>query len=413
MKDFKFATIEQALEELRQGHMIILVDDESRENEGDLVVAAEKVTPEIVNFMSKHGRGLICLALTEPDIARLELPMMVQRNTSQLQTAFTVSIEAATGVTTGISVRDRAHTIQVAIDKKSTKNDIRMPGHIFPLVAKNGGVLTRPGHTEGSTDLARLAGLKPAATICEILDDDGNAAHLPDLIRYAAKHNLKIVSINALIHYRVATENKVNEIAIANLPLHDYGNFKVYTFESQLEHSYHLALVKGKINPANPVLVRLHSECLTGDVFGSARCDCGLQLKSALAKLDQEGGVLIYLRQEGRGIGLGNKIRAYALQDNGLDTVEANHKLGFLADERDYSIGSQILKLLGVQKIRLMTNNPEKITGLNRHGIQVIKREPLEILPNQHNIAYLRTKREKLGHLFSFKLEEVYEDHHS
>jgi 3,4-dihydroxy 2-butanone 4-phosphate synthase/GTP cyclohydrolase II len=407
MKDFQFATIEQALEELRQGRMIILVDDESRENEGDLVVAAEKVTPEIINFMSKHGRGLICLALTEPDIARLDLPMMVQRNTSQLQTAFTVSIEAATGVTTGISVRDRARTIQVAIDKKSTKNDIRMPGHIFPLLAKSGGVLTRAGHTEGSTDLAKLAGLKPAATICEILDDEGSAAHLPDLIQYAAKHNLKIVTINELIHYRIALDNKVNEIAMANLPLHDYGNFKVYTFESQLEHSYHLALVKGKINPTNPVLVRLHSECLTGDVFGSARCDCGLQLKSALAKLDQEGGILIYLRQEGRGIGLGNKIRAYALQDNGLDTVEANHKLGFLADERDYSIGSQILKLLGVQKIRLMTNNPEKITGLNRHGIQVIKREPLEILPNEHNIAYLRTKREKLGHLFSFELEEV------
>lgn len=399
------ASIEEALDDLREGRMIILVDDESRENEGDLIIAAEKITPEMINFMLKYARGIICLALTEEATERLSLPMMVKRNTGPYQAPFTVSIEAAAGVTTGVSAKDRAHTIKVAINEKSTHADIMTPGHIFPLKAREGGVLIRAGHTEGSTDLMRLAGLKPAAVLCEILNDDGTMARIHDLIPFAKQHNIKIISIEDLIIYRIKHENLVNEIALANLPIRNSGIFKAHTFESHIDKANHLALVKGEIIPDKPVLVRLHSECLTGDTFDSARCDCGLQLNSALSKIEREGGILLYMRQEGRGIGLGNKMKAYALQDKGMDTVEANHKLGFAADEREYGICAQILKLLGVGRIRIMTNNPNKVAEISRYGIEVVSREPLEIHPNPHNIAYLRTKRDKLGHLFTFETE--------
>lgn len=405
MQSHNFSKIEEALEDLRAGRMIILVDDESRENEGDLVIAAEKTTPEMINFMLKYARGIVCLALTDTDIERLALPMMQKRNLTATAAPFTVSIEAATGVSTGVSASDRAHTIAVAINEKSTPADVMTPGHVFPLRAKEGGVLARNGHTEGSTDLMRLAGLKPAAVICEILNDDGSMARLHDLVPFAKQHNIKIISIADLIVYRIRNENLVDEIAQANLTLRDYSDFKIHTFESHIDHAHHLALVKGEIQSDKPILVRLHSECLTGDTFGATRCDCGLQLKSALAKLDKEGGILLYMRQEGRGIGLGNKIRAYELQDNGMDTVEANHKLGFAADERDYGIAVQILKNLGVHKIRLMTNNPSKLSGMYRHGIEIVTREPLEMIPHPDNIAYLRVKRDKLGHLFTFETE--------
>ncbi len=408
MKTSQLASIEEALDDLREGRMVILIDDESRENEGDLIISAEKITPEMINFMIKYARGIVCLALTEEYTERLSLPMMVKRNSSPYQTPFTVSMEAAVGVTTGVSAKDRAHTIKVAINEKSTSADITTPGHVFPLKAREGGILTRAGHTEGSTDLMRLAGLKPAAVICEILTEDGSMARLHDLIPFAKQHNIKIISIEDLIVHRIRHENLVDEIAVANLPIRNGANFRVHNFESHLDKAHHLALVKGEIDPSQPTLVRLHSECLTGDTFGSARCDCGLQLKTALNKIENEGGILLYMRQEGRGIGLGNKIRAYALQDKGMDTVEANHKLGFAADERDYGIAAQILKLLGVNKIKLMTNNPCKLAGINRYGIEVVSREPLEIAPNPHNIAYLRTKRDKLGHLFTFESETNY-----
>lgn len=413
MKNQQFATISEALTELRQGRMIILVDSDSRENEGDLVIAAEKASPEAINFMTKYGRGLVCLAMSSQDIDRLNLPMMVKKNMSKLQTAFTVSIEAASGITTGISAFDRAHTIRVAIDEKSTPEDVISPGHIFPLKACDGGVLARAGHTEGSTDLCRLAGLKSAAVICEILREDGTMARVPDLMSFAKEHNLKIISIADLIVYRIQNECVVTKIAQASMPLRDHGQFQVHTFESQIDGAQHLALVGGELNPEKPCLVRLHSECLTGDAFGSARCDCGLQLKAALNKIAKEGGILLYLPQEGRGIGLGNKIRAYALQENGLDTVEANQQLGFAADQRDYGIAAQILRMMGVQKIRLMTNNPSKLQGISRYGIEVTEREPLEIQPSPHNITYLKTKRDKLGHLFTFDTDGTYEDHHS
>ena len=405
MKNRHLATIEEALEDLREGKMVILVDDESRENEGDLIISAEKITPEIVNFMLKYARGIVCLALTETDVERLALPMMVKRNVNATHAPFTVSIEAAAGVTTGVSAKDRAHTIKVAINDKSTSADVMTPGHVFPLRAREGGVLVRAGHTEGSTDLMRLAGLKSQAVLCEVLNDDGSMARIHDLVPFAKQHNIKIVSIEDLIVYRIKHESIVDEIAVANLPTREYGTFKVYTFESHIDKAHHMALVKGEIDPEKPILVRIHSECLTGDTFDSSRCDCGLQLKFALAKLEKEGGILLYLRQEGRGIGLGNKIRAYALQDTGIDTVEANHRLGFAADERDYGIGAQMLKLLGVTKIRLMTNNPCKVSGIMRYGINIVARESLEIVPNPHNIAYLRTKRDKLGHLFTFENE--------
>jgi len=397
------STIAEALEDLKQGKMVILVDDEDRENEGDLVMAAEKVTPEAINFMATHARGLICLALTSSTIDRLRIPMMVKENESPYGTAFTASIEAATGVTTGISAADRARTIQVAVDPNSTPRDIVMPGHIFPLRAREGGVLVRAGQTEGSVDLARLAGLRPAGVICEIMNADGTMARLGDLIPFAKKHHLKVISVADLIAYRMQNECLVKEVAVAELPVEPHGEFKIKVYESVIDGAQHIAMVKGDISPDEPTLVRVHSECLTGDTFGSSRCDCGAQLQASLAQIGRDGGVLLYMRQEGRGIGLANKIRAYALQDQGLDTVEANHRLGFKEDHRDYGIGIQILKYLGISRMKLLTNNPRKIYGLNGFGLEIVERMPIEMSPTLKNIQYLTTKREKLGHLLSFR----------
>ena len=399
--DSILSPIEDAILELKNGKMIILVDDEDRENEGDLVVAAEKTTPEHINFMARFGRGLICLAMSDEQLKRLQIPMMVKDNTSPFGTAFTVSIEAATGVTTGISAADRARTIQVASDPKSGPRDVVMPGHIFPLRAKEGGVLVRAGQTEGSVDLARLAGLEPAGVICEIMNDDGSMSRLKDLIPYAKEHNLKIVSVADLIKYRMKNECLVREVASSKLPLEPHGEFTMKVFESVLDGAQHVALVHGEISPTKPTLVRAHSECLTGDAFGSMRCDCGAQLQASLSMIGKEGGVLLYMRQEGRGIGLANKIRAYELQDGGLDTVEANRKLGFKEDHRDYGIGSQILKYLGVSEMRLLTNNPRKIYGLDGFGLKIVERLPIEMAPNQKNLNYLTTKRDKMGHLLT------------
>jgi 3,4-dihydroxy 2-butanone 4-phosphate synthase/GTP cyclohydrolase II len=399
--------IEAALEDVRQGKMVILVDDEDRENEGDLTMAAEKVTPEAINFMAKYGRGLICLSLTDEKLNELRLPMMVSENTSRFQTAFTVSIDARKGVTTGISAADRATTILTAVDENIRPEDLVSPGHIFPLRARQGGVLVRTGQTEGSVDLARLAGLKPAGVICEVMKDDGTMARMPDLQIFAKEHGLKIVTIADLIKYRLNKESLVRRIATATIPTKYGGVFTAIAYENDVDPYHHIALVKGEIEPEDKVLVRVHSQCLTGDVFGSKRCDCEEQLHTAMAMVEKEGkGVIVYMRQEGRGIGLVNKLRAYCLQDAGKDTVEANEALGFKADMRDYGIGAQILADVGLHKIRLMTNNPRKIIGLEGYGIEVIERVPIETKPHQENIEYLKAKAKKMGHLLSIKSGE-------
>ena len=384
--------------------MIILVDDEDRENEGDITIAAQFVTPEVINFMVTHARGLICLPLSPEWCDRLQLPLMTQRNESGFGTNFTVSIEARHGVTTGISAADRAQTVLTAVADDAKPEDVVTPGHIFPLRAQKGGVLVRAGQTEGGVDLARLAGLKPAAVICEVLNDDGTMARMPDLKIFAEKHGLKIATIKDLIRYRMQSGLlSVKRVAEAKLPTL-YGDFMIIAYENELHDQTHVAIVKGKPSPDKPTLVRVHSECLTGDVLGSLRCDCGGQIASALMRIEQEGeGVVLYMRQEGRGIGLANKLKAYALQDSGLDTVEANQKLGFPPDLRDYGIGAQILVDLGVRKMRLMTNNPKKIVGLEGYGLEVVERVPLELEAGEHNAFYLRTKREKLGHMLNLQ----------
>jgi 3,4-dihydroxy 2-butanone 4-phosphate synthase/GTP cyclohydrolase II len=394
-----FSTVEQAMEEFRAGRMVILVDDEDRENEGDLAIAAEKVTPEAINFMARFGRGLVCLALTEERCAELDLPPMVRENTSPFETAFTVSIEARGKTTTGISAADRAATIRTAVEPETRPGDLLRPGHVFPLRAKRGGVLKRAGQTEGSVDLARLAGLLPAAAICEIMNDDGTMARVPDLMRFAAQHGLAVLTIADLIRYRLAHESLVRRVASPRLPSR-WGELTIHAYRSDLTGEEHVALTLGDLAGREPVLVRVHSQCLTGDIFGSTRCDCGLQLELAMTRIQEAGrGVLIYLLQEGRGIGLLNKLKAYELQDVGHDTVEANERLGFRPDQRDYGVGAQILRDLGVERMRLMTNNPSKYVALSGYGLEIVERVQLEIPPSDDSRDYLRTKREKLGHL--------------
>lgn len=395
-----FSNVEEVIADIRAGKMVIIVDDEDRENEGDLVCASSKISPAIINFMATHGRGLICAPITQDVAERMGLPLMVRRNTESHGTNFTVAVDAADGVSTGISAADRARTVQVLANPLSEPRDLVRPGHILPLQAKQGGVLRRAGHTEAAVDLARLAGLEPAGVICEILNEDGTMARLPQLLEFAEKHQLRIGTIAALIEYRRSQEKLVERIERIQMPT-DFGDFDLIVYTSTLNpDEHHLALVKGEILPDEPVLVRVHSECLTGDVFGSRRCDCGSQLHSALAQIEEAGkGVLVYMRQEGRGIGLANKIRAYKLQEEGLDTVEANERLGFGSDLRDYGMGAQILYDLGVRKIRLMTNNPRKVVGLDGHKLEIVEKVPIRIIANEHNERYLGTKRDKMGHL--------------
>jgi len=393
-------SIEKAIEDIRNGKMVILVDDEGRENEGDLTVAAEKVTPELINFMAKYGRGLICLSLTGNMCDQLGLPMMVDQNSSPFQTGFTVSIEARHGVTTGISAADRATTILTAVADDAKPSDLVRPGHIFPLRAKEGGVIVRSGQTEGSVDLARLAGLTPAGVICEIMDDDGTMARMPSLEKFSAKHDIGICTVADLIEYRMRAESFVRRAVEAKVPTAHAGEFTVIVYENDLEDIQHIALIKGVIDPEKPLLIRVHSECLTGDIFGSLRCDCGDQLDQAMRMIDDEGnGIILYVRQEGRGIGLANKLKAYNLQDEGLDTVEANERLGFKPDIRNYGIGAQALVDLGVRKMRLLTNTPKKLVGVQGYGLEVVEQVPIQVAPNEFNRCYLECKQLKTGHL--------------
>lgn len=399
-------TIEQAIEDIRAGKMVILVDDEDRENEGDLTMAAEKVTPEAINFMAKYGRGLICLSLTADKCDSLNLPMMVDQNTSPFETGFTVSIEAREGVTTGISAADRATTIQVAVKEDAKPRDLVRPGHIFPLRAKDGGVIVRTGQTEGSVDLSRLAGLRPAGVICEIMDDDGTMARMPSLEKFSEEHGIGICSVADLIEYRLRTESFVHRKVEAVIPTGFAGEFRTIVYENDIDNYQHIAFVKGEINPDEAVMVRVHSECLTGDIFGSLRCDCGDQLRRAMQMMEEEGnGVLLYIRQEGRGIGLVNKLKAYNLQDQGYDTVEANVKLGFKPDLRDYGIGAQILADLGIKEMRLITNNPKKMVGLEGYGLRIVGQVPIQIEPNDVNRCYLECKKLKMGHMLDLETE--------
>ncbi|MDQ6997458.1 MAG: bifunctional 3,4-dihydroxy-2-butanone-4-phosphate synthase/GTP cyclohydrolase II [Mariprofundus sp.] len=400
------ATTEELLDELRIGRMIILADDEDRENEGDLVMAAEWVTPEAINFMATHGRGLICLAMTQEQTDQLDLPLMVANTNSKFKTNFTISIEAAEGVTTGISAYDRAHTVRAAIKDNAKPGDIHTPGHVFPLVGRDGGLLVRAGHTEASIDLARMAGLKPAGVICEIMNDDGSMARMPELKLFAKKHGLKVGSIADVISHRLKHDSLVKREVEVHMPT-EFGEFRLIGYTNAVDQAEHVALVMGNPEADKPCLVRVHSECLTGDVFTSRRCDCGSQLHAAMRQVAEAGeGVILYLRQEGRGIGLLNKLRAYALQDVGHDTVEANEKLGFKADLRDYGIGAQILRDLGLRRLKLLTNNPKKIIALDGYGLEVSERVQLEVNEHEDNVAYLTTKRDKMGHLLNMKGEK-------
>ena len=401
-----FDSIEDAIREIAEGRMVIVVDDEDRENEGDFIMAAEKVTPAAINFMVTHGRGLVCTPLLEDRLNTLDIKPMVQDNTALLSTAFTVSVDAVEGATTGISAHDRARTIEVLLDPATRPTDLARPGHIFPLRAEKGGVLTRAGHTEATIDLSRMAGLTPAGVLCEIMSEDGSMARVPELRKIADQHGLKLITIRDMIAYRRKVEMLVNQVTEVDFPTR-FGSFRLYLYESRVDDHHHMALVKGEVADGAPVLVRVHSQCLTGDLFHSMRCDCGDQLEAALNIIEKEGrGVLLYMRQEGRGIGLANKIRAYALQDRGRDTVEANEELGFEADLRDYGVGAQILWDLGVRDIRLLTNNPRKIIGLDGHGLKISERVSLQVEPNEFNTGYLQTKKDKLGHLISIPERE-------